>query len=90
MFNFFRAFISSIFVTFRPNRLLFAIDTAQSSPSPTALILFVKYVCKSQKRVALLKGLFPYNHSINGITAGLNNTRQREFVKVKAVVIYFY
>ena len=31
---------------------------------------------------------FPYNHSI-GVSAGLNNTRQRDFVKVKAKTSIF-
>ena len=40
-------------------------------------------------REALLVKQFPYNHSISDVSAGLNNTRQRDFVKVKAKIINF-
>ena len=35
------------FVTSSPSRLYFGTDTTQSSPSPTGLVIFVKYVFKS-------------------------------------------
>ena len=31
--------------------------------------------------------LFPYNHDISDISAGLNDTRKRDFVKVKTKII---
>ena len=43
----------------------------------------------STKRTALLIGPFPYNHSISDISAGLNNSRQRDFVKLKGKISIF-
>ena len=40
-------------------------------------------------RAAYLIKQFPYDHSISDVLAGLNNPRQRDFVKVKAKIINF-
>ena len=41
------------------------------------------------KRAALLIKPFPYNHCISDVAAGLNNTKQRDLVKVKAKTLIF-
>ena len=43
---------------------------------------------RAQKAALLIKS-FPYNHSISDVLAGLHNTRQRDFVTVKAKIIIF-
>ena len=58
----------------------------QSFPSSPELIIFV---CASVKRAALSIKLFPYNDSIFGLSADLNNTRQRDFVKVRTKTSFF-
>ena len=54
------------------------------------LVRFKALVCPQEpNRAALLVKPIPYNHGISEVSAGLNNTRQRDFVKVKAKIINF-
>ena len=76
-------------VTFRPSQLQFGIDTAQSSPSAPLHYLFFEVCLQEPKRPDLLIKPFPHNHSINNVYAGLNNTRKRDVVKVKAKTSVF-
>ena len=65
-------------------------NTSQSSVSPT-LLVFCDICVQEPKRTALLIRAFTYNYSIIAVSAaGLNNTRQRDFVKVKAKIINSY
>ena len=52
--------------------------------------LFYEVCLQEPKRAALLIKSFPYQHGISEVTADINNTRQRDFVKVKAKIINLY
>ena len=43
-----------------------------------------------QKRTTLVIKSFPYNHSISEVLAGICNTKERDFVRVKAKILNFY
>ena len=51
---------------------------------PTATVCFCE-----PKRAALSVKPFPYNHSVSGVSAGLNNIRQIDRVKVQAKTSIF-
>ena len=52
-----------------------------------ALVIFVRYACKCQKRAALIMESFPCNDSINAVLTGFNSSRHRVQVKFKAKII---
>ena len=78
--NFRRAFICSISLL---------LDLASPNLGPDFLrSCCISYFCEvflqESKQAALLIKLLSYNHCISDVSAGLNNTRQRDFMKVKA------
>ena len=56
--------------------------------SPNALVILSSMSAMVKKTSSLIK-LFLYNHSISDVSAGLNNTRQSDFVKAKAKISIF-
>ena len=93
--RFCRTFISSISLLLDQARIFISgislPDLASSNLVQSARSYWISYFCEVYlqvpKRAALIINPSLYNHRISDASAGLNNAKQRNFVKINAKII---